>query len=166
MAIIILFVRARAGKSNSFSLAPYVQILIDKLTAVSESKPNREKGMRVRILWIAVPTRFCPLPQTRYIPSNRWRINCCQGIQKETIYTIPTMSHQVNFQETGTMILPVSKGTNRNGILQQTTRSGGREMAPISLLTNGRRRRSIVAGLICRSCLSHWRCDFHIIILF
>ena len=71
-------------------------------------------------------------PDTNALRPATGHIYCSERSQKQTIRTVPTVSHQVYLQEAGTVLFPISEGTNGDRLLEQTPSFRGGKGTPTS----------------------------------
>ena len=128
MTAIVLLIGTRPGKGNLLIATVVVEALVDKLVPTlsgSESTPRRGKGRHRRTRCTAERTRTCPLtPDWQAFRPAAGNVYRTERVQIKTFRAFTAMSHQVYFQKTRLVLLPISKGPDGYRPLKQAYRSG------------------------------------------
>jgi len=138
MATVVLFVRARAGKSDFLLTTIGVKVLVDELTAIVRVHTQEPEGkMLPHPMYCLTHRQLTFAPHRKAFRPAAGYIHGTERIQVKALGTLTTMSYQVCFHETRLVLLPVGKGPDGYGILEQAPCPGGAQWLSASQSATG-----------------------------
>ena len=147
MTAIVRLVGTIAGESNSLPLTVGVKVLVNEITAIVRVQPQKGKWQALaHSVHCTAYTLLTFSPHSNTLRPTAEYIHYRQGGQVEALAALTTVRHQVNFQEARVILLPVSKGTDGDGVLSKLPGLVMVKGRRPPRQCHGRNRRSMIGG--------------------
>jgi len=115
---VVLLVRPRSGEGDPLSLAVGVEVIVDELAAIVgvQTQEGKRESLGDMMHSASHPVLTLTPDPTAFYPACG-HIHGAQAGEIETFGTLAAVCHQVHFEETGAVLIPVGKGANGYGRL-------------------------------------------------
>ena len=145
MGLIIFLVGTRTGEGDLLIQAIVIEQVIDEFGAIIGVNSEQIEGQ----IWShgtnRAANRLLAAPaQSNWLGPASTQVSTGQGIQELSGGSVSTMSHQVNFQESGFIFVPRSVGAHRDVLFEQAAWFGGTQ--PMRMVEAGWRKTTIDTG--------------------